>query len=119
MPKAKPEAAKPPVPHKAAQAEAGPPAPSAEKPKPKPAAESKPVAAGHFVVQLGVFSSAENVQQLRAKLSAGGITTYTESLPNGTTRVRAGAFKQRSQAEQMQAKIALLGMQASVVSLEP
>ena len=114
--KAKPEAAKPPVPPKAPQAEAH---PSAEKPKSKPAAESKPVAAGHFVVQLGVFSRAENVQQLRAKLSAGGITTYTEALPNGTTRVHAGAFKLRPQAEQMQAKIAFLGVQARIVNLEP
>ena len=117
--KAKPEAAKPPVPPKAPQAEARPPTPSTEKPKPKPAAESRPIAAGHFVVQLGVFSRAENVQQLRAKLSAGGITTYTEALPNGTTRVHAGAFKLRPQAEQMQAKIAFLGVQARIVNLEP
>ena len=117
--KAKPPVVEPSSPNKSAVAEVHPPAHATEKPKPKPATESTALAAGHFTVQLGVFSSAGNVEQLRAKLSAGGITTYTEKLPNGTTRVRAGSYKQRAQAEQMQARIALQGVQSSIVNLEP
>lgn len=72
----------------------------------------------HFVVQLGAFSNAENVRQLRDRLLAGGIHTYTEALPNGATRVRAGPFKTREQADRTQASIALLGVQAKVVGID-
>ena len=78
----------------------------------------KPAVSTHFVVQLGAFSNAENVRQLRDKLLAGGIHTYTEGLPGGATRVRAGPFKTREQADSTQARIALLGVQATVVSLD-
>ena len=97
-----------------------------EKPVQKPesahklnrSALEKPAASTHFVVQLGAFSNAENVRQLRGKLQANGIHTYTEGLPGGATRVRAGPFKTRVQADSTQARIALLGVQASVVSID-
>lgn len=86
--------------------------------KSDPAVLEKLSRASHFVVQLGAFSSAENVRQLRERLSAAGIQTYTESLPNGTTRVRAGPFKTRKQADATQASIALTGVQANVIVMD-
>ncbi|HUW28357.1 MAG TPA: SPOR domain-containing protein [Sulfuriferula sp.] len=98
----------------------------AEKPLPKAEAAHKSAETAlekstpptHFVVQLGAFSNAENVRQLRDKLLAGGIHTYTETLPSGATRVRAGPFKTREQADRTQASIALLGVQAKVVGID-
>ena len=81
-------------------------------------ADEKPAAPTHFVVQLGAFSNAENVRQLRDKLLAAGIHTYTEALPSGATRVRAGPFKTREQADRTQASIVLLGEQAKVVDVD-
>lgn len=85
---------------------------------PDAAALEKSTQPTNFVVQLGAFSSAENVRQLRERLSAAGIRTYTESLPNGATRVRAGPFKTRAQADRTQASIAMLGMQAKVIAMD-
>lgn len=86
--------------------------------KSDPAALEKSTRAHHFVVQIGAFSSAENVRQLRERLSAAGIQTYTESLPNDTTRVRAGPFKTRKQADATQASIAMAGIQAKVIVMD-
>lgn len=74
--------------------------------------------AQHFVVQLGAFSNAENVQQLRDRLSAVGVTTYTEKLPSGATRVRVGPYADKIQADKVLAKINAAGVQAQVVSLK-
>lgn len=74
-------------------------------------------ATGHFVVQLGAFSSADNVRQLRERLNAVGVTTYTENLPSGATRVRAGPFGERGQADKVLAKINAAGVQAQIVPL--
>ena len=72
---------------------------------------------GHYVVQLGAFSSAENVRQLRERLNAVGVSTYTETLPSGATRVRAGPFAERGQADKTLAKISAAGIQAQIVPL--
>lgn len=71
----------------------------------------------HYVVQLGVFSSAENARQLRERLNTVGISTYTEILPSGATRVRAGPFTDRGQAEKVLAKIGSTGLHAQIVPL--
>ena len=72
----------------------------------------------HFVVQLGAFSNAENVQQLRDRLSAVGVSTYTEKLSSGATRVRVGPFSDKAEAEKVHAKIDAAGVQAQVVLLK-
>lgn len=117
----KPVAPKPAVEPKPVQmTEKGPekPVPKAESVHKTTTALEKPALATHFVVQLGAFSNTDNVRQLRDKLQAGGIHTYTEALPDGATRVRAGPFKTREQAESTQARIALLGVQSTVVSID-
>lgn len=85
---------------------------------PDAAALEKSTLPTHFIVQLGAFSSAENVHQLRERLSAAGIRTYTESLPNGATRVRVGPFKTREQADRTRAGIVILGIQAKVIAMD-
>lgn len=71
----------------------------------------------HYVVQLGVFSDAANVRQLRARLKTVGVTTYTESRPGGSTRVRAGPYSTRAEADKTLAKISMAGIQAQIVPL--
>ncbi|MBY0580032.1 MAG: SPOR domain-containing protein [Burkholderiales bacterium] len=98
-------------------------APAAEKPpvagKPaateeKPAARN-PVSGQEFVVQLGVFSNASNVRDLRSKLSAAGIETYIESNAAGAqTRVRAGPYPSRAAAENARRKILKSGLDGVV-----
>ena len=69
-------------------------------------------------MQLGAFSNAENVQQLRDRLSAVGVSTYTEKLSSGATRVRVGPFSDKAEAEKAHAKIDAAGVQAQVVLLK-
>jgi DedD protein len=103
---------------------------AAVKVEPKPVAKAEPkpsvetpadkasVSSQHFVVQLGAFSNAENVQQLRDRLTAVGVATYTEKLPSGATRVRVGPYADKAQADKVLAKINAAGVQAQVVPLK-
>ena len=74
---------------------------------------------GHirYVVQLGAFSNAENVRQLRQRLKLVGVDTYIENLHSGSVRVRAGPFDSHAQADKTLAKIAMAGIQAQIVPL--
>ena len=70
-----------------------------------------------YVVQLGAFSSAANVRQLCDRLKKAGVTTYTETLPSGSTRVRAGPYASYALADKTLAKISMAGIQAQIVPL--
>lgn len=84
----------------------------------KPAATLKAVNDHtRYVVQLGAFSSAANVRQLCDRLKKAGVTTYTELLPSGSTRVRSGPFSSYAQADKTLAKISMAGIQAQIVPL--
>ncbi|MHB1678294.1 MAG: SPOR domain-containing protein [Sulfuriferula sp.] len=88
------------------------------KPAPKPSLSQKTVDVHtRYVVQLGAFSSAANVRQLCARLKGAGVATYTEVLPSGSTRVRAGPFLSYAQADKTLAKISMVGIQAQIVPL--
>lgn len=92
-----------------------PPPAAAEKPQP-PAGAGKPEAGG-YVVQLGAFSNPANVKQIREKLSAAGIPSYTEKLKTGQgekTRVRAGPFPTREAAEKAGEKLKKMGLNGIV-----
>ena len=71
-------------------------------------------------VSLDAFSSEKNVKQLRAKLTAAGVKSYTESVKTGKgelTRVRAGPFPNKEAAEKARAKLVAMGLKpAAVVS---
>lgn len=71
-----------------------------------------------WMVPLGAFSDAKNVRDLRAKLTAAGVKSYTEAAkgPRGPqTRVRAGPFASKEEAEKALEKIKAMGVSTSPV----
>lgn len=72
-----------------------------------------------IVVQIGVFSDANNVKQMQQKLSQAGIKAYTEQLSTDKgekTRLRAGPYASRQEAESALEKVKSLGMPGMVIS---
>lgn len=124
----KPAAAEP-SPAPASKPTAPPEKPAAKPEPPKPAPKAPAADGTHakapesiqkemFAVQLGAFSHADNVKQLRAKLAANGIKSYTEVLKTGSgeqTRVRAGPFASREEAEKVLDKLKRLGIKGVIV----
>lgn len=124
-----PRPAQPAVPEKtqpaengeAGSASAGKPAVAADAPAPdkaNSASAARQPANDSFVVQLGVFSSPANARQLQAKLSAQKIPSYVETLKVSTgskTRVRAGPFASRAEAEKARDKLKSMGINGVVM----
>ena len=96
----------------------------AEPAQPKPAArlvaEPKPAAPvlppsnvsrlfSGFILQAGVFSSAQRAEELHAKLTLSGVPSTLE------TRVQVGPFRTRQEAEAAQAKLKELGVETILV----
>jgi DedD protein len=72
-----------------------------------------------WVVTLDAFSNARNVKQLRTKLSAAGVKSYTEPVKTSKgelTRVRAGPFASREAAEKVRAKLDAMGLKPGAVA---
>ena len=72
-----------------------------------------------WVVALDAFSNAANVKQLRSRLSAAGVKSYTESVKTSKgelTRVRAGPFASREAAETARAKLDAMGLKPGAVA---
>jgi len=72
-----------------------------------------------WVVALDAFSDEKNVKQLRAKLSAAGVKSYTEPVKTSRgelTRVRAGPFATREAAEKARAKLRAMGLKPGAVA---
>ena len=93
-------------------------APSTPPPKPAPGAAT-PVLKG-FVVQVGAFRDEAKLQQAQAKLKSAGVVHYTERLDgkNGPlTRLRAGPFATREQAEAAQVAIKRAALDGKVIPL--
>jgi DedD protein len=66
---------------------------------------------GTFVVPLGAYSNPDNVKQLQAKLTRAGVKSYTELVKGSAsaqTRVAAGPFATREEAERARQKLASL-----------
>ncbi len=74
-----------------------------------------------LVVQVGAFSDADKVREVRRKLEQAGLKTYTQSVEGKdgkrTTRVRVGPFETRAEADKAAARIRKLDLQANVISL--
>jgi DedD protein len=88
-----------------------------EKPAHEKAAKVEKKQAGQFVVQLGVFSSPKNVRELRTKLASAGIKTYVESIKTAggeKTRVRAGPYASKHDADKARKRIAKSGVNGVV-----
>lgn len=87
------------------------PPPAAVPAKPAPA-EAPPAAkprGGGFLVQVGVFSSLANAEDLRRKLVEAGIPAQIEA------RVQVGPFANRAEAASAQSKLKSLGMEAGIL----
>jgi DedD protein len=72
-----------------------------------------------WIVSLDAFSNATNVKQLRTKLSAAGVNSYTEPVKTNKgelTRVRAGPFASREAAEKARAKLNAMGLKPGAVA---
>jgi DedD protein len=73
---------------------------------PAPAPKADPVAAlaRSYRLQMGVFTSASNAEELHAKLEQAGIPSYVES------RVHVGPFKTQKEADAARRKLKELGL---------
>lgn len=70
----------------------------------KPVVETAPPKG--YVVQLGLFSNPDNALQLQKRLAEHGIKSYTE------TRLHVGPFQTKAEADEAQARIRALGINA-------
>ncbi len=132
-PAAKPVAAAP-----AADTEAAPPKKAAvvqtkaqAKPVAKPAAKSAPEtkaadraqpaaqSAGGYVVQVAALNDADKAKQMQQQIAAAGVKSYTEVVPvvkGQVTRVRAGPFASRDEAEKIREQLKGMGLSGNVVA---
>lgn len=120
----------PPAP--AVQAKSEPKAPAAtpaQKPAPektpkvaaaKPAAppSPKPVST-QYVIQVIALADADKANELREKIAAAGIKSYTEvvkTVKGDVTRVRAGPFVDRQAAEKAQQQLKAIGLSGNITT---
>ncbi|OGB34304.1 MAG: hypothetical protein A3F78_13130 [Burkholderiales bacterium RIFCSPLOWO2_12_FULL_61_40] len=81
----------------------------------------KPDAApGRFVVQVGAFTDAQKLRDVRAKLEKAGLKTYAqviESKDGKRTRVRVGPFESKALADKTAEKIKKLNLPTAILEL--
>jgi len=124
-PKATPPA--PPVEAKA-QPKASPPAP-APKPAPEKTAKTAPVKpaappsakpdSAQYVIQVIALADADKANELREKIVAAGVKSYTEvvkTVKGDVTRVRAGPFADRKAAEKAQEQLKAIGLSGNITT---
>ena len=95
----------------------------AAKPSPSaPASADKvqPVATnvGGYVVQVAALNDADKAQEMQGKIKSAGVSAYTEVVPTAkgnVTRVRAGPFTTRDEAEKMRDKLKDMGLNGNIV----
>lgn len=112
-PQAKPEQPapvpppQPAPPKKAAKVE---PAPTQAAPKP---------ASTQYVIQVIALADADKAKQLREKIAAAGVKSYTEvvkTVKGDVTRVRAGPFEDRKAAEKAQKQLKAIGLSGNITT---
>ncbi len=85
------------------------------------AADAKPAASeGRFVVQVGAFADAARAREVRLKVEAAGLKTYTnvaETKDGSRIRVRVGPFSSKVEAEKAAEKIKKLNLPAVLLTL--
>ena len=118
---AKPEAAKPVLKAETELPKAAPAKPAVKESakKPKPAAKDSSKAAGKFVVQVIALADADRAKQMQGQIAAAGIKSYTEVVKTAkgdVTRVRAGPFATRQQAEKAREQLKALGMSGNIAT---
>ena len=76
--------------------------------------------AGRFVVQVGAYTDATSLRDVRAKVEKLGLKTYTQSVDTDAgkrTRVRVGPFATRPEAEAASNKLKAAGLPGNVLVL--
>ena len=72
------------------------------------------------IIQVGAFSDADKVRDVRRKLEHAGLKTFIQTIEKDgkrTTRVRVGPFETRTEADKAAARIRKLDLPASVIVL--
>ncbi|MBS0307854.1 MAG: SPOR domain-containing protein [Proteobacteria bacterium] len=85
--------------------------------KSEAAADKKP-ATGKYAVQVAALATQEKINELRGKLSAAGIQSYTQKVATASgerTRIRVGPFATREEAEKMRSKLVKMGLNGTLV----
>ena len=88
----------------------------AEKATEKPAAKPAP---GTFFIQVTALGDTDKAQQVKQQIADAGVRSYTEVVAAGkgnVTRVRAGPFATRDEAEQARAKLATVGLEGKIAA---
>ena len=87
------------------------------KPEGSGAADARP---GRFVVQVGAFTDAAKLREVRAQVEKLGLKTYTQTVETASgarTRVRVGPFNTRAEAESAGTKLKAAGLPGNVLVL--
>ncbi len=74
--------------------------------------------AAGYVVQLAALNDPDKAKQMRDQLTASGVKAYTEIVPTArgnVTRVRAGPFGSRADADKARDKLKALGLNGNVI----
>ena len=84
--------------------------------------EGKPVkpAASRMTIQVGAFTEAAKIREVRSKLEQAGLKTYTQVVEKdgkSTTRIRVGPFENKEEADKAAARIRKLDLPAAVLKL--
>lgn len=77
-------------------------------------------AAARVVVQVGAFTDAHKIAEVRSKLEKTGLKTYTQVIEaDGAkrTRIRVGPFATRAEADKAAARIKAAGLPAAILTL--
>jgi len=89
--------------------------------KAKALLEGKSAASERVIIQVGVFSDAAKLREVRQKLEKGGFKTYTQVVEGKdgkpTTRVRVGPFDSRDEADKAAARIRKLDLSPALLKL--
>lgn len=93
---------------------------SAAPPAPGAATAGSEQAAGRFVVQVGAYTDAGTLRDVRSKVEKIGLKTYTQVIETEAgrrTRVRVGPFDTRQEADATSAKLKAAGLPGHVLGL--
>ena len=107
-----PAAAPAPKPAPAKKAAKTEPAKAPVEPPPKPAGPK-------YVIQVIALADADKAKQLREKIAAAGVKSYTEvvkTVKGDVTRVRAGPFDDRQAAERAQKQLKAIGLSGNITT---
>jgi DedD protein len=91
---------------------------AAENPNAVGQAQPDAKSAAAYVVQVAALNDADKAKQMQEQIAAAGVKSYTETVPikkGNVTRVRAGPFATRDEAEKARDKLKGMGLNGNLV----